>query len=137
MTSLAERLAPYLAGTLLHPGDPDEGVEPFPLAPLPVFQRQSMLPPGMAEEEAKQAGLPHPDFALLWLEAVIALIEVEGQVTLVPNTELVDLRAAASVGERKRNEVITFHTPSGKQIRAMARGFDTGHVNIPFEVQDG
>lgn len=134
MSTLAERLAPHLAGTLIHPGN--DTTEPFPLAPLPVFQRQSMLPPGMAEEEAKTAGLPHPDFALLWLEAVITLIENEGHVTLVPNDELADLKAAAGVKERRRNEVITFHTPSGKEVRGMARGFDTGHVNIPFEVHD-
>lgn len=134
MSSLAERLAPFLAGTLIHPGTED--TEPFPLAPLPIFQRQSMLPPGMAEEEAKQAGLPHPDFALLWLEAVITLIENEGHVTLVPNTELEDLKAAAAVKEHRRNEVITFHTPSGKQVRAMVRGFDTGHVELPFEVAE-
>ena len=129
MTSLAERLAPFLSGVLIHPGD--ENTEPFPVAPLPVFQRQSMLPPGMAEEEAQQAGLPHPDFALIWLEAVITLIENEGGVELMEKDVAADLRAAAAVREPKRNQVMEFHTPCGQKVRAMARGFDTGSAEIP------
>lgn len=129
--TLAEQLAPHLAGTLTHPGD--DHTEPFPLAPLPIFQHQAMLPKGMAEDMAKQAGLPSPDFAKLWLEAIIALIEDNG-VTIIDNADLADLQAAAAAHEHRRNQTLTFHTPCGHTLRAMVKGFDTQNPTVPCEL---
>ena len=128
VTTLVERLAPHLYGVIMHPGD--EQTEPFPvMSPLAGMSAVTM-PKGMAEDVAEENGLPHTDFARLWLEAVIALIESEG-VTLIDNDKLADLQAAAAAKEHRRNELLQFHTPCGASIRAMARGFDTGHVELP------
>ena len=130
--TLAQRLAPHMAGTLTHPGD--DQTEPFPVAPLPVFANTATLPKGMAEDMAKQAGLPHPNFALIYCETWLALLEDVGEVTLVPNTELAELRAAAAQDEPRRNQVLHFNTPCGAQLRAMVRDFDTDHPQVPCEL---
>lgn len=130
MSSLAERLAPRLSSVLMHPGD--SVTEPFPIAPLPIFQNQAMLPPGLADQEAMEAGLPSPDFARIYFEAWLHLLSEE--VALVPHDELADLRAAAVVREPKRNQMIEFTTPCGQRVRAMARGWDTEHPTIPCEM---
>lgn len=125
---LAEKLAPKLP-SLVHPGDAD--VDPFPLI-IPSFQTAT-LPEGMAEDMAEELGMPSPDICLHFLEAVFHLVEVEGY-SIVPTDEVTDLRAAAAVNERRRNAVVTFHTPCNAEIRAMARGFDTEHVTVPCEL---
>jgi len=129
---IAARLAPYMAQVLTHPGDGD--TPPFPLAPLPVFATQATMPKGMAEDMAEQAGLPHPDFARIYCEAWLALLESVGEVTLVPNDELSDLRAAAAAREHRRNQILTFTTPCGAQLRAMAKGFDTDKPEVPCDM---
>lgn len=126
---LAERLAPALP-TLTHPGDND--TPPFLLGGM-IFAR-SMLPPGMLEEEAKELGLPTPDFNKLVLEAIIHLLREQGGVELVDKTELADLRAAAAVNEAKRNAALEFHTPCGTTLRVMVRDFDTQHPQVPCEL---
>lgn len=129
MTALAERLAPRLTGMMEHPGN--ESTKPFHLAPLAAFQTAT-LPPGQAQQEAELAGLPHPNFALIWLEAVVHLLQTEGNVTLVDNAELADLRAAAAVNEGKRNRIIEFHTECGlPAFRVMVKGFDSDHPRVP------
>jgi hypothetical protein len=132
MNELAARIAPHLSGIVMHPGDSE--TEPFPIAPLPIFQNQAMMPPGLAKQEALEAGLPSPDFARIYCEAWLHLVETVGDVTMVDNTELADLRAAAAVRESKRNQMVEFHTPCGQRIRAMARGFDTEHPEVPCEL---
>ncbi len=126
--ALATQLAHHLTGVLVHPGD--ETTKPFPLAPFPQFQTAQM-PPGMAEDLAERAGLPSTDFARIWLEAIIHLIETEGGVELVDKAELADLREAAAEREHKRNQMLEFHTPCGATVRAMARGFDTTKAEVP------
>lgn len=128
---LVQRLAPRLATVLEHPGD--EKTPPFPVIPLPTFQTAT-LPPGMAQEMAEQAGLPHPDFARIYFEAWLHLLETEGDVTVIDNTELADLRAAAAAVEHKRDQPIVFTTPCGARLRAMVRGFDTQHPQVPCEL---
>lgn len=134
MTTLAERLAPHLYGVIMHPGDAD--TEPFPvMSPLAGMSAVTM-PKGMAEDVAEENGLPHTDFARLWLEAVIALIENEGQVTLVPNTELAErdaelkhLREAAApaINAIKRPKA-TCGAPAG---RAIIRDLHTDEPTVP------
>lgn len=135
--TLAQRLAPHMAGTLTHPGD--EHTNPFPVAPLPVFANTATLPKGMAEDMAKQAGLPHPNFALIYCETWLALLEDVGEVTLVPNTELAELRAELAqwraIAEPKANEMKTPKAACGATIgRVMARDLHTDHPVFPCEM---
>lgn len=132
MTTLAQRLAPHMAGTLTHPGD--EHTEPFPVAPLPAFTATATMPKGMAENMAQQAGLPHPDFALIYCETWLHALQTVCNVTIIDNDELADLRAAAATKEHRRNQMLTFTTPCGAQIRAMAKDFDTDHPSVPCEL---
>lgn len=76
---------------LIHPGDGKSG--PIPL-PLPMF-RTSAIPPGMAQEFAQEAGIPHFDIAKLTGEAIVALLEANGW-ALVQEAELTQLRTDAS-----------------------------------------
>lgn len=83
---------------LTHPGDGKAG--PIVL-PLPMF-RTAALPPEMAQQFAKDAGLPSPDIAKLVAEAIVHLIESDNK-TIVDNAELTQLRADAAAGiERHR-----------------------------------
>lgn len=83
---------------LIHPGDGKSG--PIPL-PLPMF-RTSAIPPGMAQEMAKEAGLPSFDIAKLTAEALSALFNTNGW-AFIQQAELTQLRADATAGiERHR-----------------------------------
>lgn len=129
MTTLAERLASRMSGVLMHPGD--DQTEPFPIAPLPVFQNQAMLPPGLADQEALEAGLPSPDFARIYCEAWLALVESEG-VTIVDDTELADLRAAAAANEGRRSAIKDCRTACGQPaFRIMIKDFNTDQPIVP------
>ncbi|MCH9728396.1 MAG: hypothetical protein K0U84_01710 [Actinomycetia bacterium] len=127
--SLATRLAPHLAG-LVHPGDDD--TPPFPIT-LPVFQTAT-LPDGMAQEMAAEAGIPTPDIALHFLEAVLHLIETVGEVELIDRAEVADLRAAAAANEAKRHQTLTFTTRCGTTLRAMVRDFNTTEPKVPCDM---
>lgn len=116
MTPDLTRLDTAMSGALIHPDSQKM------IAPLPIFQNQAMLPPGLAEEMAEEAGLPSHDFARVYREAWVHALETECNVALVDNDELADLRAAAAAREPKRNQMIEFHTPCGMAMRAMARG---------------
>lgn len=129
MSDLAERLSERLYGVLTHPGDDD--TPPFPVMSPLVGLQAATMPPGMAEQIAEDAGLPHPNFALIWLEAVLALVETEGGVTLVDNAELADLRAAAVSNEGKRNQQKDLHCRCGTKLaRLSIRDFDTEHPTV-------
>jgi hypothetical protein len=135
MTSLAERLAPHLAGTLVHPGD--DKTDPFPLAAPPMF-KVAQMPAEVAKDMADQAGFPHADIPLIYTQAWIHLVKTVTGIDLndpelAPERQA-EIRAAAAVNERRRNEKIDFHTPCGAKITAMARGFDTGRVTVPCEM---
>ncbi|AVO21697.1 hypothetical protein I5I01_gp92 [Mycobacterium phage MooMoo] len=86
---------------LVHPGD-DKG--PIPL-PLPMF-RNSAIPRDMADEMAKEAGLPTFDIAKLTAEAIVALLESNGW-SITRTDELAQLKtdAAAGVERHRRVEV--------------------------------
>lgn len=131
MTDLGARLAPKLA-TLIHPGD--EHTEPFPMV-LPWFQRQELMPDGLAQQQADELGLPSPDLNRLQLEAILHMVEVEGDVELVDKAELAALRTAAAANEGKRNAIVEFVTDCGQPaFRAMVRDFDTEHPVIACTV---
>lgn len=120
-------LAPKLA-TLIHPGD--DTTEPFPMV-LPWFQQQELIPDGLAQQQADELGLPSPDLNRLQLEAIVHLIETEGNVELVDKAELAALRTAAAANEVKRHAILEFVTDCGQPaFRAMVRDFDTDHPRI-------
>ena len=126
-----ERIAPGIA-TLTHPGDAD--TPPFPMH-LSVFQTAT-LPEAMVEEMAEDMGMPSPDIAKHFLEALLHLAETLG-FELVDSAELAETRAAATVNEGRRNEIKSFYTPCNKErpiFRVMVRGFDSEHPEIPCEV---
>lgn len=129
MSELAERLSPLLYGAITHPGDAN--TKPFPvMSPLAGMQAATM-PPGMAEDMAEKAGLPSTNFALIWLESVLHMVQTEGDVTLVSNAELADLRAAAATNEGKRNQQKDLHCRCGTKLaRLSIRDFDTEHPTV-------
>ena len=133
--SLAARLAPHLA-TLIHPGDADTPA--FPLT-LPVFQTAT-LPDGMAQEMADQAGMPTPDIALHWMEAVLHLIGTVGDVELIPRgqrqSELAELHALRGGQEPKRNQIkpISCRVCREELFRVTIQDFDTDHPCTTPEV---
>lgn len=132
LESRLERLDAAMAGTLMHPGD--EHTEPFPVMPVGLFQNQAIMPPGFAEDMAEKAGLPHPNFARIYREVWLHTLATVCEVTLVPNDELADLRAAAAAQEYRRNQALDFQTTCGQTVRAMVRGFDTQHPQVPCEM---
>lgn len=125
-TDLAERLAPHLAG-LIHPGDDD--TPPFPLI-LPTFQASTM-PEGLTEADAEELGLPTPNLAKLFLEAVIHLLQTTGGVELIDHAKAVDLRAAAATQEHKRQHTIDLHCRCGTLLgRISVINFDSDRPTV-------
>lgn len=91
-TAVVKLLAQRLPAGLMHPGDNQTGPK---LIPLPGLATTG-IPPEMAKHFAQEAGLPHADVPQLIAEAVVALIEGEAGCTIIPNTELAQLRADAA-----------------------------------------
>lgn len=91
---IADLLAERLPTGLEHPGDPEQNRPAFTV-PLPAL-RSTGLPPEMAEQFAKEAGLPSSDAPLLLATAIVNTIETAGDSTIIGNTELAELRAAAA-----------------------------------------
>ena len=126
VNDLAERVGPRL-GELVHPGDDD--VPPFPLS-LPTFQ-PSVLPEGMAAEEAEELGLPTLDLNKLFLEALFSLLEREFGVILTDAAELADLTTAASAQEHRRTQQINLHCNCGTKLARLAvQDFDTDNPRV-------
>lgn len=127
-----ERIAAGLA-TLVHPGDAD--TPPFPLQ-LPEFQTAA-LPEAMREEMAEDMGMPSPDIAKHFTEALLHLAEKKGY-ELVDGNELRDLRAAAAANEGKRNAIKQCRTVCGQPAyRIMFRDFDTDEPVVPCAAAPG
>lgn len=98
--AIAELIASRLP-TLVHPGD--EKTKPFSI-PLPMFATAAALPPEMAEQFAAEADLPSPDIAKLTAEAIVGLIEGEGESVIIPKTELAQLRSDATINVEKHRQ---------------------------------
>lgn len=131
MKEIAAKVAPYMSGTVVHPGD--DRVDPFPLAAPPMF-KVAQMPPEVAKDMADQAGFPHADIPLIYCEGWLSLVETVCNVTLIDNDELAELKAAALAKEYRRNQALTFHTPCGATLRAMVRGFDTDDPEVPCDM---
>ena len=95
---LVKLIAERLPSGLLHPGDPTNN-QPAKLLPLPGL-RSSGLPPELAEEFAKAAGFPVSDVPKLIAEALIHLIETDGQCTIVLNRQLAEQQAQTTTPEQ-------------------------------------
>ncbi len=138
LVNLAERLAPKLA-SLNHPGDAEH--DPFPLI-IPSFQT-ALLPEGMAAEDAAQLGMPSPDIALHFLEALFELIRIEGGPDL-NDPELMPKRQAeikaelAQLREIAEPKATAFKKPKGvcggHAGRVMARDLHTDEPVFPCEM---
>ncbi|UJL29940.1 hypothetical protein HZU38_05415 [Mycolicibacterium vanbaalenii] len=127
-----ERIAPGIP-TLVHPGDAD--TPPFPMH-LSVFQTAT-LPEAMVEEMAEDMGMPSPDIALHFLEALLHLAEERGY-ELVSSVELAEKTAAATVNEGKRNAIKQCRTVCGEPAyRIMFRDFNTDEPIVPCETAPG
>lgn len=87
-TLIAERLPTGIP----HPGA--DGQKPF-MVTLPGL-RSTGIPPEMAAQFAQAAGLPHTDTPKLVAEAVVNLLETDGQMTIIDNADLAQLRQDAA-----------------------------------------
>lgn len=96
-TERALIIAKHLRDGLIHPGDGKSG--PIPL-PGPMF-RNSSLPDAQAKQFADEAGLPSADIALLYGEALDAILSADHET--MTKAEAAQLRADAASGvERHR-----------------------------------
>lgn len=101
ITLLAQRLP---AG-IIHPGTPNRPAQVFPLPGLAT----TGMPAEMSAYFADEAGLPHDNAPLLLAEAIVHTITADGDSTIIPNTELAELRAAAAAAP-DHTRIITVHT---------------------------
>lgn len=109
---------------LVHPGG-DKG--PIPLS-LPMF-RNSAIPADVAKQMAAEAGLPSLDIATLTAEAVAALLDANGWVT-IQQAELEQLRTDAAAGV-ERHRTPTVHCTCGTPLFEVNIDADKPTINGP------
>jgi hypothetical protein len=121
----AQTIATALATGLIHPGTNKTG--PIPI-PLPMFQ-----PTGNQQQMAHfaaEAGIPHTDIAKLTAEATVHAVE-SADMTIINNTELAALRAAATAAEPRRNQRAMLHCDCGVALcRLNIKDFDTANPRV-------
>jgi hypothetical protein len=121
----AELIAQNL-GSLVHPGEGKTG--PTPIT-LPMFRTVSNA--AMQEHFAAEAGLPHPDINRLVAEAIVALVQSKGW-SIVANSDLAGMKAAAVAAEPQRNRRLNFQCRCGAPIfTAQVDHFDTDRPTLP------
>lgn len=126
-TAIAELIAAKLPD-LTHPGTPGSG---GPILLPTATYRTAGIPPEMAQQFAEDAGYPTADITRLIAEAIVHLIETDGDSTIVRNSELAEMRAAAAAAEPARNRQIAVHCHCGTRLFvAQARGFDTDQPRV-------
>jgi hypothetical protein len=87
--------------------------------------------PAMQEHFAAEAGLPHPDINRLVSEAIVALVQSKGW-SIVANSELAGMKAAAVAAEPQRNRRLNFQCRCGGPLfTAQVDAFDTDHPTLP------
>lgn len=119
-TAIAELIAAKLP-ELTHPGH-GQGAIALPVASF----RTAGIPPEMAEQFARDAGYPSANIPLLVAEALVHLIETDGDSEIVRRSELATMRAATAAAEPARNRQITVHCHCGTPLfTAQFRDFDT------------
>lgn len=111
---------------LTHPGDGSGAIS----LPVSTF-RMSGIPPEMAEQFARDAGYPSANIPLLIAEALVHLIETDGDSTIVRNTELAEMRAAQALAEPQRNKQVEVRCHCGTTLfGAMFKDFDTDKPRV-------
>lgn len=91
---IATLIAERIPHGLQHPGDPTADQPPFAI-PLPGL-RATGIPPELAARFAADAGLPSTDTPRLIGEALVHMIEADGDSTIIANAELAALRTQAA-----------------------------------------
>lgn len=124
-----ERAAALIAQRLpelTHPGDGNGAI----LLPVSTF-RMAGIPPEQAEQFARDAGYPSVDVPRLIGEALVHLIETEGDSEIVPRSELAAMRNAAAAAEPQRHRQVQVHCYCGTPLfRAHMRDFDTDKPKV-------
>lgn len=111
---------------LTHPGD---GSGPIML-PVSTF-RNAGIPPEMAEQFAREAGYPSADITKLIGEALVHLIETDGDSEIVRRSELADMRKATETAEPQRNRQVQIHCHCGTPLfRVNIRNFDSDKPSV-------
>lgn len=107
------------AGSLQYPGD--EKSKPFPLV-LPWYRVEGLAP------EAAEASMT---LTRLHMTSLVYLIETDGASTIVPNSELAALRAAAAANESLRHRQPTIHCQCGTPLgKVNITDFNTDHPTV-------
>ena len=111
---------------LTHPGDGSGAIS----LPVSTF-RTAGIPPEMAEQFARDAGYPSANIPLLIAEALVHLIETDGDSEIVRRSELATMRAATKAAEPQRNRQIQGHCHCGTPLfTAQFRDFDTDKPRV-------
>lgn len=111
---------------LTHPGDGNGAI----LLPVSTF-RTAGLPPDQADQFARDAGYPSADIPKLVGEALVHLIETDGDSEIISKAELNQLRAAAAIAEPQRHRQVQVHCYCGTPLfRAHIRDFDTDKPKV-------
>ena len=118
--AIAGLIATHLPN-LTHPGDGSGAI----VLPVATF-RTAGIPPEVAESFAREAGLPTADVPRLIAEAIVALIEGQGDSEIVSRADLARLRAAAGANETLRDRPVTVRCHCGAELfTAHLRDFAT------------
>ena len=111
---------------LTHPGDGSGAIS----LPVSTF-RMAGIPPQMAEQFARDAGYPSANIPQLIAEALVHLIETDGDSEIVRRSELTRMRAAADAAEPQRSRQVQVHCNCGAPLfRAQFRDFDTDKPRV-------
>lgn len=111
---------------LTHPGDGSGAIS----LPVSTF-RTAGIPPEMAEQFARDAGYPSANIPLLIAEALVHLIETQGDSEIIRRSELTDMRKAAATAEPQRHRQVHVHCHCGTPLfRAQFRDFDTDKPRV-------
>lgn len=94
---MVQIIAKSLREGLPHPGD-RENHQPAQLFRIPGMNPQG-VPRAVLDSMAKEAGLPTGDIATLVAEALVHLIETEGNSEIVDKSELTELRGNVNSGD--------------------------------------
>lgn len=111
---------------LTHPGNGSGAIA----LPVSTF-RTAGIPPEMAEQFAQDAGYPSANIPLLIGEALVHLIETDGDSEIIRRSELATMRAATKAAEPQRNRQIQVHCHCGTPLfTAQFRDFDTDKPRV-------
>lgn len=111
---------------LTHPGDGSGAIS----LPVSTF-RMAGIPPEMAEQFAREAGYPTANIPKLIAEAIVHVIETDGDSTIIRNSELADMRAAQAAAEPQRNKQVEVRCNCGTTLfTAMFKDFDTDRPRV-------